>query len=111
MRISVLALTAVSLLSIPTAGAQVAKDELLNPQRIDHLPKEVRAAVLSMCPTRPSAGHYFATYNREHINLHFEYFHCGNTSQCDGGRCLHQIYRLTQGHYRLAKSFYGPSND
>jgi len=95
----------------PTALAQYAKDDPLNAEHIDHLPKEVRAAVLAMCPTRPSAGHYFATCFHDQINLQFEYFHCGASSRCNGSQCLHQVYMLTGGHYRLAKGFYGTGND
>jgi len=31
-------------------------------------------------------------------------------SLCNSSGCLHQIYKLTCGHYRLVKSFYGPVN-
>ena len=61
-----------------TAAAQHVKDPPWNPDHIVHLPAEVRGAVLAMCGTPPSAGHYFATYsqNSRQINLHFEHFHC-----------------------------------
>lgn len=111
MRGLTLAIVAVGLVGTTNAMGQHFKDDPWNTEHIDHLPKEVRAAVLAMCPTRPSAGHYFTTYSHGQINLHFEYFHCGARSQCNGSQCLHQVYSLTGGHYRLAKTFYGAGND
>jgi hypothetical protein len=104
-------------LFLVSAGANVyaqrLKDPPWNPEHITHLPTEVRNAVLAMCPQAPSAGHYFATYFDDQINLHFEHFHCEKAagSFCNGSQCLHQVYKLTAGHYRLARSFYGSGND
>jgi hypothetical protein len=94
-------------------AAQVSKDPPWNPHHIDHLPVEVRNAVLAMCPVRPNAGHYFATYFHDQINLHFEHFSCEKArgSFCNDSQCLHQVYKLTGGRYRLSKSFYGSWND
>ena len=111
MRVLTLATVAVGLIGATNAMGQYVKDDPLNAEHINHLPKEVRAAVLAMCTTRASAGHYFATYFHNQINLHFEYFHCDARSQCNGSQCLHQVYTSTGGHYRLAKSFYGAGND
>ena len=68
-----------SLAGEPLALAQFVKDPPWNSEHIDSLPKEVRSAVLAMCPSRPDAAHYFATYSNksQQINLHFEKFHCG----------------------------------
>jgi hypothetical protein len=96
------------------AVAQIVKDPPWNPDHIDHLPTEVRRAVLAMCGKPPSAGHYFATYsqNSRQINLHFEKFHCEQgPAFCTAAGCLHQVYALGAGHYRLVKSFYGSAND
>jgi hypothetical protein len=96
------------------AFAQIAKDPPWNPDHIDHLPVEVRSAVLAKCAMPPSAGHYFATYsqNARQINLHFEHFHCEQgPAFCSAGGCLHEVYALTAGHYHLVKSFYGSRND
>jgi hypothetical protein len=85
-----------------------------NAEHIDALPPEIRIAVLAMCPTRPQAAHYFATYldNSHRINLRFEKFHCEQRATlCNNAGCLHQVYAFANGHYRLAKSFYGPDND
>ncbi|MFX7082919.1 hypothetical protein ABTI41_20460, partial [Acinetobacter baumannii] len=85
-----------------------------NPDHIVHLPAEVRGAVLAMCGTPPSAGHYFATYsqNSRQINLHFEHFLCESGPHfCTAAGCLHQVYASTGGHFRLVKSFYGTAND
>src|SRR5260370_33024942 len=91
------------------AAAQYLKDPPWNPDHINHLPREVRSAVLAMCRTPPSAGHYFASYsqNSRQINLHFEKFHCEQVPTfCNAAGCLHQVYALTAGHSRLVKSFY-----
>jgi hypothetical protein len=96
------------------AVGQSLKDPPWNPDHIDHLPTEVRIAVLAMCGKPPSAGHYFATYsqNSQQINQHFEHFHCESGSHfCNASGCLHQVYALAAGHYHLAKSFYGTGND
>ena len=80
------------------AVAQYVKDPPWNPDHIDHLPAEVRRAVLAMCRKPPSAGHYFATYsqNSRQINLHFEKFHCEQgPTFCTTAGCLHQVYALT----------------
>ncbi len=97
-----------------SALAQPVKDPPWNPAHINGLPAEVRTVVLAMCPTTPNAGHYFATYshNSQQLNLHFEHFHCEQgKSFCDGSACLHQMYALTAGRYRLARTFYGAAND
>ncbi|MGZ3323538.1 MAG: hypothetical protein ACXU9C_21545 [Xanthobacteraceae bacterium] len=95
------------------ADAQILKDPPWNPDHINRLPAEVRHAVLAMCPATPDAGHYFATYSGDQINLHFEHFHCENarSNLCNGTQCLHQVYKLTAGHYHLAKSFCASRND
>jgi hypothetical protein len=107
-----MALVAVVLFGITGASGQRVKDDPWNPVHIDHLPAEVRNAVLAMCPQTPHAAHYFATYFHDQINLHFEHFNCeARGSLCNNSGCLHQVYKLANGHYRLAKSFYGPGND
>jgi hypothetical protein len=114
MRIPAMILGAMALTGISAnAGAQIIKDPPWNPDHINHLPPEVRSAVLAMCSQAPSAGHYFATYFHGQINLHFEHFHCeqARTGFCNGSECLHQVYRLSTGHYHLAQSFYGSRND
>lgn len=85
-----------------------------NPDHLDRLPEEVRGAVLHFCGQPPSAAHYFATYSADSqsINLHFEHLHCQtNKALCTHGGCLHQVYGLRGGHYRLLRHFYGPRND
>ena len=114
MRIHAVILGAVALTGMwATANAQKAKDPPWNAEHINQLPGEVRKAVLAICPQIPNAGHYFATYFHDQINLHFEHFHCeqARSTFCNGSQCLHQVYKLTDGHYRLAKSFYGPRTD
>jgi hypothetical protein len=95
----------------PAAMAQIIKDPPWNPEHLDRLPAPVRSAVLARCSTRPDADHYFATYLRDEIHLHYEHLHCGGTNYCNASGCLHQIYRLSGGNYRLEKSVYGSAND
>jgi hypothetical protein len=113
MRVPITAFVAAVLFGVTGANGQRVKDDLWNPEHINHLPAEVRTAVYAKCPTVPTAGHYFATYSHDQINLHFELFHCesAKASLCNSSGCLHQVYKLTSGHYRLVKGFYGPAND
>jgi hypothetical protein len=112
MRILIGAFGAIVLItSGANVGAQRIKDPPWNPDHLAHLPAEVRNAVLAMCPQPPSAGHYFATYFHDQINLHFEHLNCARSNFCNGSQCLHRVYKLAAGHYRLAKSFYGSGND
>jgi hypothetical protein len=94
-----MALVAVVLFGITGASGQRARDDFWNPEHIDHLPAEVRVAVLAKCPVMPTAAHYFATYFHDQINLHFELFHCESSKAGLCNRCLHQVYKLTSGHY------------
>jgi hypothetical protein len=95
------------------AVAQKIHDPPWNSEHIDRLPPEVRNAVLARCATIPSAGHYFATYGPDRLTLHFEHFHCDHVAEayCKGAQCLHQVYRLSGGHYSLVKTGYGSENE
>ena len=95
-------------------ASQVGHDDPWNPEHIEHLPPEVRNAVVRMCRDPLRAGHYFATYfdNSRLMKLHFEHLHCdGQAIFCRGDICLHQEYVSTGGHYRLMKSYYDRNND
>jgi len=95
-------------------GSQVLHDDPWNSEHIDHLPPEIREAVIHMCGSAPRAGHYFATYldHAQVVKLHYEHFHCaGRTKFCNGGECLHQQYLSTGGHFRLIKNYYGSGSD
>jgi hypothetical protein len=95
-------------------GSQVTHDDPWNSEHVDHLPPEVRNAVLKMCKTPPHAAHYFATYldDSRVIKLHFEHLHCEERREfCSQNSCLHQEYVSFGGHYRLLKSYYGRNND
>jgi hypothetical protein len=111
MRIPIMVFVAVVLFGVTGAGSQRIKDPPWNPEHIDHLPADVRSAVLAKCPQTPDAGHYFVTYFHDEIHLHFEYLHCDAVSFCKGSECLHQVYKSAGGHYRLEKSFYSSRND
>jgi hypothetical protein len=95
-------------------AGQVGHDDPWNSEHIDHLPPEVRNAVIRMCGPSPHAGHYFATYfdHARLIKLHFEYLQYNDEGRfCRDGTCLHQEYVATGGHYRLIKNYYGANND
>ena len=88
-------------------------DHPWNPEHINQLPPEVRIAVSRLCGPSLRAAHYFATYseNSRLLNLHFEHSQCQSQKVCTQAGCLHQIYVFSAGHYRLLRSYYGPSND
>ena len=94
------------------SGAAPA-DPPWNSEHIDQLPAEVRSAVKRLCGPSLRAAHYFATYseNSRFLNLHFEHSHCQLQPVCTQAGCLHQVYILTNGHYRLLRSYYGSGND
>jgi hypothetical protein len=110
MRILTMALGAV--VSVGTsANAQIIKDLPWNPEHINHLPPEIRGAVLAQCSQRPNAGHYFATSFHDEVRLHYEHLQCDTKAFCNGSQCLHEVYKLSAGHYRLERSFYASGND
>jgi hypothetical protein len=88
-------------------------DHPWNPGHIDHLPLEIRNAISRLCGPSSRAAHYFATYseNSRFLNLHFEHARCPSQKVCTEEGCLHQVYVLNGGRYRLLKSYYGPGND
>ena len=95
-------------------GSRSNADPPWNAEHIDHLPEEVRRAVIRLCGQQSNAAHYFATYseNSRLISLHFEHFQCQtNKTLCTQAGCLHQVYILSNGRYRLLRSYYGTSND
>jgi hypothetical protein len=87
-------------------------EDRYNPQHIDDLPLDVRNALYRMCST-PRALHPFASYpDDKHILLHFEHFYCDQRGAfCKPSGCLHQLYRSTDGHYRLLRTYYAPAGD
>jgi len=88
-------------------------DRPWNSHHITQLPPEIRNAVSHLCGSSLRAAHYFVTYsdNSRLINLHFEHSLCPSQKVCTQAGCLHQVYVLTKGRYRLFKSYYGPSDD
>lgn len=99
----------------PTAarGGAATADHPWNSEHIDQLPAEVRSAISHLCGPSSRAAHYFATYseNSRFLNLHFEQFHCQSHNVCTQAGCLHQVYILTNGRYRLLRSYYGSNSD
>src|SRR6266478_4531292 len=94
-------------------GGGSTPDHPWNPEHISQLPAEVRNAVSHLCGPSLRAAHYFATYseNSRFLNLHFEHSQCQSQRVCTQAGCLHQVYVLSGGRYRLLKSYYGPGND
>ena len=95
-------------------GSAGTADHPWNSEHIDHLPAEVRSAVSHLCgPSWRAAHYYFATYSENFrlLNLHFEHSHCQLQNVCTQAGCLHQVYFLTHGRYRLFRSYYGSGND
>lgn len=80
MKAHVIAFASALMGTMPAAlAAEFMHDPPWNAEHIDHLPIEVRSAVLAKCPTRPDAGHYFATFFHDEVHLHFEHFHCAGS--------------------------------
>ena len=95
-------------------GGLTSNDPPWNSEHISRLPEEVRKALIRLCGESALAAHYFATYSDSSrlINLHFEHLHCRTQKAfCTQAGCLHQVYGLSGGRYRLRRSYYGPGND
>jgi hypothetical protein len=94
-------------------GGAAMADHPWNSEHINQLPVEVRNAISHLCGPSSRAAHYFATYteNSRFLNLHFEHSLCQLQNVCTQAGCLHQVYILTNGHYRLLRSYYGSGND
>lgn len=88
-------------------------DHPWNPEHINQLPAEVRSAISYLCGPSVRAAHYFATYseNARFLNLHFEHSQCQSQRVCTQAGCLHQVYILTKGRYRLLRSYYRGGDD
>lgn len=94
-------------------GSQPSNDPPWNSEHISRLPEEIRKALIRLCGELVLAAHYFATYsdNSRLVNLHFEHLQCRAQTLCTQAGCLHQVYGLSGGRYRLLRSYYGPRND
>jgi hypothetical protein len=98
--------------AVARGGAGTA-DPPFNPEHINQLPPEIRNAINHLCGPSLRAGHYFATYfeNSRFLKLHFEHSQCESQKACTQAGCLHQVYIMTKGRYRLLRSYYGSGND
>jgi len=122
-RVCAIAMIAISILfalacaqsSALALGSAVIHDDPWDATRIDHLPPDVRRAVLRLCPERPTAAHYFATYlnNSTIVRLHFEYFSCeGEVRFCRyATSCLREEFVSWGSRYRFLRSYYGRPDD
>jgi hypothetical protein len=91
-------------------GGNVRNEDYYDPAHLNRLPPEVRATVFRECSTA-RAMHPFAEYkdNLQTLVLHYEHFYCSTgDTYCGRSGCLHRVYGLSNGHYRLIKSFYAP---
>jgi hypothetical protein len=105
----------VSLLGHPSfaKGGSTRSEDRYDPQHIESLPPEVRAAVVHLCGT-PRALHTFASYteNLQKVVLHFEHFYCvAGDGFCGPSGCLHQVYVSSHGHYKLLRSYFAPAGE
>jgi hypothetical protein len=94
-------------------GGSYHTEDRYNPQHIESLPPEIRNAIYRKCST-PKALHPFASYsdNFKKILLHYEHFVCdGDGTYCTASGCLHQLYALVEGHYKLVRSYYAPTGE
>ncbi len=94
--------------------ARMPADDIWDPRHVTSLPAEVRARLGSMCKAGMAVEHYFALYlqRSQILTLHFEHFRCGDkTIQCNASGCLHQVYSLHDGRYKLIKSYYATAKD
>jgi hypothetical protein len=95
-------------------GGAPCNDPPWNSEHISGLPEEIRKALIRLCGESGLAAHYFATYldHSRLVNLHFEHFQCrAQKAFCTQAGCLHQVYGLSGGRYRLLRSYYSPGND
>ena len=91
-------------------GGSYHEEDRYNPQHILELPLEIRASIEHECSV-PRALHDFAAYfDHNRIVLHYEHFYCqGHDVFCKASGCLHQVYVLSGGRYRLQRSYYAPN--
>jgi hypothetical protein len=101
---------------VPSVSARSAgphPEDPWNPSHIDGLPSDVRSAVKRMCSS-PRAEHQFASYLQHSrvLVLHFEHWRCGAGGPlCTQAGCLHHVYILSSGRYRLLRTYYAPAGD
>jgi len=94
--------------SVQAKGSNYHSEDRYNSQHIDSLPPEIRGLIARECYD-PRALHNFAAYSEgdRTIVLHYEHFYCqGHDVFCKASGCLHQVYVLSGGHYRLKRSYY-----
>jgi hypothetical protein len=94
-------------------GGNVRNEDYYDPAHLKRLPPEVLTAVVRECGTA-RALHRFAEYknNLQTLVLHYEHFYCSTSdTYCGPSGCLHRVYGLSSGHYRLIKSYYAPEGN
>src|SRR3954447_6986774 len=79
------------------------------PDYLAMLPANVRKIVMARCSGSAHPHQYFATYfhNSAELDLHYDRLSCdGPSGLCTATACLHEIYVLQGGRYRLSRSYY-----
>jgi hypothetical protein len=107
--VAVLLLSVFSVQSL-AKGGNPRNEDYYDPAHLNRLPPEVRETVFRECGTA-RAMHPFAEYkdNLQTLVLHYEHFYCSTgDTHCGRSGCLHRVYGLSNGHYRLLKSYYAP---
>jgi len=89
-------------------------ENLYDPQHFESLPAEIRSVITRLCSgSEPRAMHIFAEYSEgaQTVTLHYERLYCvgRDISFCKPDGCLHQLFVLSGGHYRLERSYYAPN--
>jgi hypothetical protein len=112
--ILVAALTIAAGSSSAAAKGTGRTENLYDPQHFESLPPEIRSVIAGLCSGgEPRAMHIFAEYSQgeQIITLHYERLYCvgRDVDFCKPNGCLHQVFRLSGGHYRLERSYYGPN--
>jgi hypothetical protein len=104
----------ISLSSPAVARGGIAPPDGVSARHVEVLPPEIRKALSrwqSVCGSPLEAGHLFVLYlgdkasGLRFIALHFHELSCANKAAlCSDQGCLHQVYALTDGAYRLVFS-------
>jgi hypothetical protein len=97
---------------VAKSGSRASEDAYRS-EHIGGLPAEVRKAVVDMCGASARGAHYFAIYRQSPrtLTLHFEHSRCGGMDVCTNAGCLHQVFGLVGGRYRLLRSYRSLDSD
>lgn len=80
-----------------------------HPDYLAMLPANLQKIVMARCSGSAHPHQYFATYfhNSAELDLHYDRLSCDGPNRfCTAAACLHEIYALHGGGYRLSRSYY-----